>query len=300
MWSSIKNTRTRSSSGQNMAFKKGLIFDIKEFSVNDGPGVRQTVFLKGCPMRCSWCHNPEGLEQRPQLMVRYGECKHCGKCEAVCRNEKCNACGDCATVCPGRLRSICGTEITSEALAGILKKNADIYSKMGGGVTFSGGEPLMQSEFLLETIGLLSGTNIAVETCGYAGADDFSRVMAAADLVMLDLKIIDQELHEKYCGIDNMPILANLSLLKEGGRPFIVRIPLIPGVTDSDSNIHAAAALLSDARRLLHVELLPYNRLAGAKYGQLGLEYKPGFDTEQPLREVSHIFKEYGIESKLF
>jgi len=283
-----------------MEFKKGLIFDIKEFSVNDGPGVRQTVFLKGCPMRCSWCHNPEGLEPRPQLMVRYGECKHCGKCEAACKNEKCNACGDCVSVCQGRFRSICGTEITSEALADILKKNADIYSTMGGGVTFSGGEPLMQSQFLLETIGLLSGTNIAIETCGYAGSDVFSKVTAAADLVMLDLKIIDQEMHKKYCGIDNGPILENLSLLKDGGTPFIVRIPLIPGVTDSDSNIHKIAALLTGVKSLKCVELLPYNRLAGAKYGQLGLEYKPGFDTDQPLRAIGHILEEYGIQSKLF
>lgn len=285
-----------------MAYDKdamGIIFDIKEFSVNDGPGVRQTVFFKGCPLRCSWCHNPEGLKQKPQLTVRYGDCLNCGKCTALCENERCVACGKCVKECPLRLRDICGYEISAAGLAEILLENADIYEMMGGGVTFSGGEPLKQSDFLLDVCGRLPGMNKAVETSGYSSSEIFSDMIASVDLIMLDLKLTDPNLHQKYCGVDNALILENLKILKSGNTPFIIRVPLIPGVTDSEANITAIAALLIDAKALLYVEFLPYNRLAGAKYGKLGMEYKPGFDTERPLMGVSGAFEKYGIESKI-
>ena len=277
----------------------GIIFDIKEFSVNDGPGVRQTVFFKGCPLRCLWCHNPEGLVMEPQLTVRYGECLNCGKCTSGCDNEKCVACGKCVKECPLRLRGVCGYEISAEGLAEILLENAEIYEMMGGGVTFSGGEPLMQSDFLLDVCGRLPGMNKAVETSGCASSEIFSDVIASVDLIMLDLKLIDPNIHQRYCGADNVLILENLKILKSGNTPFIIRVPLIPGVTDSEANTAAIASLLRDADSLLYVEFLPYNRLAGAKYSKLGLEYKPDFDIELPLRAVSGAFEKYGIESKI-
>ena len=141
--------------------------------------------------------------------------------------------------------------------------------------------------------------NKAVETSGYSSSEIFSDMIASVDLIMLDLKLTDPNLHQKYCGVDNALILENLKILKSGNTPFIIRVPLIPGVTDSEANITAIAALLIDAKALLYVELLPYNRLAGAKYGKLGMEYKPGFDTERPLRGVSGAFEKYGIESKI-
>ena len=281
---------------------KGIIFDIKEFSVNDGPGVRQTVFFKGCPLHCAWCHNPEGMEHGPQLMIRYGECVSCGKCADVCESraeQECIACGKCATTCPLRLRSVCGREITSSELAATLLKDKDIYADMGGGVTFSGGEPLMQPMFLSDVIKRLPGVHTAVETCGYAERDVFENVMNAAGLMMLDIKLIDPALHKHWCGVDNTLIIENLSLLKSGDVPFIIRVPLIPGVTDGDDNLHRIARLLKDARTLMYVELLPYNRLAGAKYGQLGSVYEPGFDTEKPLSTAAGIFEQYGSESRI-
>ncbi len=278
---------------------KGMIFDIKEFSVNDGPGVRQTVFLKGCPLRCNWCHNPEGISMQPQLMVRYGECAHCGACGGVCGKEECDACGACVPVCPLRLRGICGEEVLSSDLAVSLLVNAPIYAQMDGGVTFSGGEPLMQPAFLLDTVKRLNGVHIALETCGYAAADVFLDAVKSVDLVMMDLKLMDPAQHKTHCGTDNAPILQNLEQLKAGGTPFLIRVPLIPGVTDTEGNLQEIAKLLQGAKMLEYVELLPYNRLAGAKYGKLGLEYVPNFDTERPLMDTDGIFEGYGIESRL-
>lgn len=277
----------------------GIVFDIKEFSVNDGPGVRQTVFLKGCPMRCAWCHNPEGLSPYPQLMVRYEECINCGKCKAVCENDICTACGKCVSVCPLRLRNVCGKEVSSSELAATLLKDSDIYAGMGGGVTFSGGEPLLQSGFLLDTIRQIPDAHTAVETCGYAEKETFSDVARAASLMMLDIKLIDPKSHKRWCGVDNAMILDNASFLITGDKPFIARVPLIPGVTDTEDNLHGIAALLKDSSSLLYVELLPYNRLAGAKYSQLGTSYEPGFDTGKPLEPAEDIFERYGIESRL-
>jgi pyruvate formate lyase activating enzyme len=277
----------------------GTIFDSKEFSVNDGPGVRETVFFKGCPLRCNWCHNPEGWEMRPQLMVRYGECTGCGACRAVCRHDSCTACGECVNVCPGRLRSVCGRVISAAALADALKKNAALYRDMGGGVTFSGGEPLMQPAFLMETMRLLPGVHKAVETCGYAPEDVFRDAAGAADLMMMDVKLADAGLHKKHTGAPNDGILRNLRWLADGGTPFIVRIPLIPGVSDTERNLEATAALLKGAKALRYVELLPYNRLAGAKYESLGMRYRPLFDTDKPVNVNQQAFYDAGIESRV-
>lgn len=282
-----------------METTRGVIFDIKEFSINDGPGVRQTVFLKGCPLRCEWCHNPEGLEASPQLLVRYGECVHCGLCRAVCRHDTCVACGECVTVCPKRLRSVCGETVTAQELAEKLSKNAGIYAGMQGGITFSGGEPLMQPQFLLETMRLTRGSHRAVETSGYAPRDVFLSVAEEADLIMMDLKLVDPQLHRRYTGVDNTSILSNLALLKQGSTPFIIRIPLIPGVSDSAQNLRDAARMLSGVRSLQYVELLPYNRLAGAKYGMLGKSYEPGFDTQRSLNVDTKLFRDLGIDTVL-
>ncbi|NLT97956.1 MAG: glycyl-radical enzyme activating protein [Christensenellaceae bacterium] len=278
---------------------QGVIFDIKEFSVNDGPGVRQTVFLKGCPLRCAWCHNPEGLETVPQLLVRYGACIHCGLCKTVCKHDPCIACGDCITVCPLRLRTVCGETITAEALAARLAKNAGIYAGMKGGITFSGGEPLMQPQFLLETMRLTRESHRAVETSGFAPRDVFLSVAEEADLIMMDIKLVDPLLHRRYTGVDNDSILLNLRLLIEGDTPFIIRIPLIPGVNDNTQNLHASAELLRGARSLQYVELLPYNRLAGAKYRMLDRSYEPDFDTERSLNVDTKKFDELGIKTVL-
>jgi pyruvate formate lyase activating enzyme len=263
---------------------KGVIFDIKELAVFDGPGIRTTVFFKGCPLRCRWCHNPEGLSFKPQLMVSLSSCTRCGKCTAVCPNPapgSCTLCGGCLRVCPLGLRRIAGEEYTPRALAEKLLRNADYLRNAGGGFTVSGGEPTGQPEFLLELLGLLRGSHRAIETCGYCSREVFSGMLGEIDLVMMDLKIIDSDLHRRYTGMDNAPILENLEILKGSGKPFIVRIPLIPGVNDTEANLRAAAERLAGSANLLKTELLPYHKTAGAKYSMIGMEYRPDFNIEQ-------------------
>ncbi len=275
----------------------GIIFDHKEFAVFDGPGPRQTVFFKGCPLRCSWCHNPEGLCAHPQLMVSNASCTHCGNCIRICTHETCIACGDCVHVCPLHLRSIAGETVTAGELAGRILKNADYYAAYGGGVTFSGGEPLMQAAFLGEVLRLLPGVHCAVETSGYCQPSLFQEITALLDYVIMDIKLFDETRHRHFTGVSNRLILQNALSLCEGQIPFVIRIPVIPGVNDTDENYRQTAAFLSGARNLVRVEFLPYHKTAGAKYSMAGMEYQPQFDPEGSIHISQEIFGEYGIRS---
>lgn len=277
----------------------GVIFDLKEFAVYDGPGMRQTVFLKGCPLRCNWCHNPEGLSCKPQLMVSTASCIHCGHCKQVCTHETCVACGRCVMECPLHLRRIAGTIMTSEQLIGVIRKNSGYYGQYGGGVTFSGGEPLMQSAFLLEVLRGLSDLNRAIETSGYAKPEVFEEVLGQLDFVMMDIKMFDRELHKKFTGVDNQIILQNAKRLCRGNVPFVIRIPMIPGVNDNEENFRATAEWIAGAPMLQRVELLPYHATAGAKYAMLGQEYRPMFDQSRKLQVPQRVFQEYGIRSEV-
>lgn len=279
--------------------KTGVVFDLKEFAVFDGPGMRQTVFLKGCPLRCNWCHNPEGLCVAPELMVSVASCTHCGACKKVCTHENCISCGACVTACPLRLRHIAGTEMTSEELCAKLRENSEYYAKYGGGVTFSGGEPLMQAEFLMETLEKLPDLHKAIETSAYVAPEIFRRVVERLDYVMMDIKLFDREKHKKFCGVDNTWILENARQLCEGDKPFVIRIPVIPGVNDDAENMENTAKWVAGARSLEKVELLPYHKTAGAKYEMVGRAYDPQFDTEQPVRISQAIFESYGIRSEV-
>lgn len=274
----------------------GTVFDIKQLAVFDGPGVRTTVFLKGCPLHCMWCHNPEGLSPEPQLMVSKNSCTHCGKCMSVCPSpDHCILCGACIKVCPNNLRKVCGVKYSPEKLAALLLKDRDYLTMMGGGVTFSGGEPTMQSGFVIETVSMLDGMHCAIETCGFCAPEVFQRVIERMDYVMMDLKLIDPEKHKKYTGVDNAPILRNLEQLKSSGKPFRIRIPVIPGVNDSDENFTATAELLRYCETLEKVELLPYHKTAGAKYSMVDLEYNPAFDINSKPRLNTELFESYGI-----
>ncbi len=270
--------------------KKGIIFDIEEFAVYDGPGIRITVFLKGCPLRCMWCHNPEGLSAKQELMVSSNGCLHCNKCVQVCTREgDCNLCKKCICVCPIGLRKICGKEVTSTELAERLLKNQDFLRNNKGGVTFSGGEPLLQSEFLGDVLKKIPNIHKAVETSGYSDENTFINIINQLDLIVMDLKIIDSHLHKAYTGKDNALIINNLKKLMQSGKPFIIRIPLIPGVNDTFANLEQTAELLTNTSNLLRVELLPYHKTAGAKYQMVKKEYKPTFDIEQiPYTETEH------------
>lgn len=275
---------------------EGMLFDLKQFAVFDGPGIRQTVFMKGCPLRCRWCHNPEGLVSRPQMMVG-ASCTHCGRCRTVCRHETCIACGACVPVCPLHLRHIAGETITAEELTRRLRRDSDYYAACGGGVTFSGGEPLMQGAFLLEVLALIPEIHTCIETSGYAPEALFNQVVEQLDYVIMDIKIFDRELHRAYTGVDNALILKNAKWLCNGDTPFTIRIPLIPGVNDNDENLRQTAQWIAGARKLEKVELLPYQKTAGAKYCMLGQEYQPGFDVDCPVHAAQDIFEEYGIRS---
>lgn len=277
----------------------GTIFDIEEFAVFDGPGIRTTVFLKGCPLRCNWCHNPEGLQRQPQRMVSQ-LCIHCGACRQVCPSpEKCIGCGKCREVCPRGCISIAGKTWTAKALAEKLAQNADILKLNGGGVTFSGGECTMQPEFLLEMRKLLPDMHMAIETCGHCDSGTFARLVEAMDLVIMDIKHTDPALHKYYTGVDNHRIRWNLQILKESGIPFLIRVPVIPGVNDTPENMQTTARWIAGAENLLGVELLPYNTAAGAKYRSLGETYQPRFDPQKPPRLFPECFRELGIPVKI-
>lgn len=275
---------------------KGVVFDIKEFAVFDGPGIRTTVFLKGCPLRCQWCHNPEGLSPEPQLTVSPASCTRCGECLKHCPTPgHCTACGQCVPWCPRGLRRIAGARMSSEELAKKLLRGRDLLEESGGGFTFSGGEPLMQWPFVREVVAQLDGMHCAVETSGYAPDAVFREVMDTLDLVMMDIKLTDPEKHRRFTGVDNAPILRHADMLCAGNTPFIIRMPLIPGVNDEPAHFEAVAGRVAGAKALQRVELLPYHKTAGAKYGMVGLEYKPEFDVDRPVKIDLEPFQRRGI-----
>lgn len=277
----------------------GKIFDIEEFAVYDGPGIRTVIFFKGCPLRCMWCHNPEGLDFAPTRITKVRLCAHCGACNAVCPTGgkgKCIGCGKCAKACPEGLISIAGTEIPAEDVAKSVLKNAEILRMNGGGVTFSGGEPLMQPDFLLEIRNLLSPMHAAIETSGYAEESVFRRVISSLDYVIMDLKIIDSEMHMKYTGVKNERILKNLEILKASGLPFQINIPLIPGVNDTLTNMEATARLLEGAQCLKKIALLPYHKAAGAKYASAGKVFSPAFNPDQSPNIIKDTFLKRNME----
>lgn len=243
----------------------GRVFDIKEFSVNDGPGVRTTVFFKGCPLRCIWCHNPEGLEPKRELLVRQRGCLSCGRCRVPCDHPECKGLGRCLHACPAGLVEAVGTEWTVEALAARLLRDRELFESSGGGVTLSGGEPLLQHGFVTELLRHLP-VHRAIETSGFATDKVFYKVLCEVDYVMFDLKLIDPEMHRRYTGADNAQILRNFEILQQSGKPYLVRVPLIPDITDTPENLAKIATVVGDSA----VELLPYNHMAGAKYASVG------------------------------
>jgi pyruvate formate lyase activating enzyme len=244
----------------------GILFDIKEFAVHDGPGIRTTVFLKGCPLACMWCHNPEGQSRLPQVMLS-----------------------------PAGER-LAGEEYTPERLAALLNRQAAILKANGGGVTFSGGEPLLQAQFVAEVIDRLDGVHVLLDTSGFGREKDLRLLLERCHLVFYDLKLIDPQLHRRYTGCDNDLILHNLQVLSASGVPFVIRVPLVPGVTDTEENLRAIARTIHGLPGLLRVDLLAYNRAAGAKYPAAGMQFHPDYDEDQPVHIRMDIFSDAGIE----
>ena len=275
----------------------GRIFSIEEFSTFDGPGIRTTVFLKGCPLSCTWCHNPEGQRAAPDYLRSPLGCLACGACERAGDGGRLGEAS--ISACPRGLIRRSGEEITASALTARLIKNARILESSGGGVTFSGGEPLMQSDFLIECLSMLKGKlHRALQTSGYARPAVFSEVLSHADYLLYDLKLMDDRLHREYCGAGNAEIHENYVRLVRSGLPFVTRIPLIPGVTDTRENLSAVADFLLQ-NGVRYAELLPYNRYAGSKYAALRREYTPRFDEDAPVSHGQDIFAARGIEAKI-
>lgn len=259
----------------------GTVFDIREFTVHDGPGCRITFFLKGCPLRCIWCHNPEGQRFEREIMVKNALCTFCGSCKKNTQSPDFLRYGRDISACPNGLITLCGEDLTPQDVLSRVLPMKDILSMTEGGVTFSGGEPLSHPEFLRESLDLLgeNGIHRAIETCGFASPSIFHEiVLQRCDYVMMDLKLMDSASHERYTGVPNETIIENAKALMKSGKPFEFRTPLIPGVTDTVENLEAIAAFVGTAKW----EKLPYNPLAGAKYPMLGREYPFAEPTAEP------------------
>ena len=278
----------------------GMIFDIRRFSVHDGPGIRTTVFFKGCPLSCWWCHNPESQQPTPEVMLRETRCIACGSCLPVCPQhaisregntivtdlERCQRCATCVPVCPAEARELVGREISLPELMSTLRRDIPFYDESGGGVTFSGGEPLMQPRFLLEALRACKQLELhtALDTSGFARPELMEQVRPLVDLFLYDLKLIDDTQHRRYTGVSNQTILANLRQLSSAGAAVIIRVPLIPGITDTPQNLEAITALAAELPGVRRIDLLPYHRAALTKYNRLNLTY--ALDDLQPPDET--------------
>ena len=265
----------------------GMIFDIQRFSIDDGPGIRTVVFLKGCSLRCAWCHNPEGLQPYRETMFRPQKCIGCGKCFEVCVNnchviadgerlflrESCERCGKCAAVCYAEALEITGRSVSPGEVVDEIKKDDLFYKNSGGGVTFSGGEPLLQADFLKEVLTECKtlGYHCAVETAGYVPWTAFEKILPYTDLFLYDIKMMDEALHKKFTGAGNKRIISNLKKLAKTGVEIWARTPLIPSINDTLAEKERLAELLAKLESIQKHVFLPYHNLGEGKYESLRL-----------------------------
>lgn len=283
------------------ATQSATIFDIERYATKDGPGIRTVIFLKGCNLRGIWCQNPESQNCRPQIMYYMNLCRHCGRCIAVCPNHAirtddmfglvtdstlCTACGTCVENCYFDARKLMGKVMTVSELMTEIRKDAPYYERSGGGITFSGGEPLLYPEFVKEVAKQCQdeGIHTAIETAGHVPWNDFEQVLPYMNLIFFDIKHIDPELHKKYTGVTNTHILGNLRKLSQVFSPIIIRIPVVPGYNDSAEVQQRIYEFIKPLHGIEHVELLPYHRLGMTKYKGLGMEY--------PLQDLKSLKKD--------
>lgn len=255
------------------------LFDIERNAFVDGPGIRTTVFFKGCNLRCAWCHNPESQSFQPQMMFYQDQCTGCGKCRTVCPQQMngCTLCGKCALFCPSDARKVCGKAYSaSEVLAEILR-DKPYYDRSGGGVTFSGGECMLQIDFLSDILHRCreSGVHTAVDTAGHVPFDSFARILPDTDLFLYDIKLLDAQRHRQFTGVSNDLILENLQKLFAKDAKVWIRIPVIPGVNDQPGEMEAIRDWLMRHRQPEKIELLPYHAMGENKYRALGQDPLP-------------------------
>lgn len=294
----------------------GTVFDIQRFSVNDGPGIRTIIFLKGCPLRCAWCSNPESQKKEPDLMYRAGICIHCGRCVSVCKydaigpqyenfidRDKCVKCGECALACPSGALTMKGKEMTVEEVIKIAKKDDSYYFNSGGGITLSGGEALTQPEFAKEIFKAAhaQGWNTAIETEGYVSENVLRDVLPHVDTILLDFKANDPKIHKKWTGVDNALIKNNAKIVQSLGHT-IIRIPLIPGVNADKEEFTDMVEYIATLEKIKEVHILPYHRFGENKYNLLGRDYKlEGVQTldEEYVEELKKLVESYGLICKI-
>ena len=292
----------------------GIVFDIRRYAIHDGPGIRTTVFLKGCSLSCAWCHNPEGQARGAEALVRENRCIRCGACVDACGHGAiawteagpatdralCAACGDCAAVCFADARERVGRGMTAEAVFAEVARDEPFYAQSGGGMTLSGGEPLLQPAFAAALLALARGRGVhtALDTCGFAAWETLDRLRGAVDLFLYDVKLLDDARHRRFTGVSNAPILANLRPLSARGHAIVLRVPVIPGVNDDDANLEALADLAGTLPHLAGVDLLPYHHIGADKYARLDRAY-PLPDAAPPPAErmaaIARLLAERGL-----
>ena len=293
----------------------GAIFDIKRYAIHDGPGIRTTVFLQGCPLHCRWCHNPEGLAESAQRLYNADRCIGCNACVLGCPNQalvpeskgirldrsRCKRCFKCVDVCPAEAVQRAGRQIGAHELLKSIGQDRLFFDESGGGVTFSGGEPLSQAAFLLEMLEACGrcGIHRAVDTSGCADSNQLLAVAGQTDLFLYDLKIMDSSKHLAYTGVSNESILANLELLAARGAEIEIRIPVIPGVNDDDENIDQTAEFIVALPGVQRVHLLSYHDTARKKYRQMGIDFITA-DIPRPaageLQKLAAKLKGFGLQ----
>jgi pyruvate formate lyase activating enzyme len=296
----------------------GLVFDIKKYSIHDGPGIRTTVFLKGCPLACQWCHNPESQATGRERIFRESRCIRCGACVAACTQraiswdgdgprtsrEKCTLCGACVEACTSEAREIVGREMTVAQVMDEIRRDVAFYDESGGGVTFSGGEPLMQPGFLRALLRACRREEIhtALDTCGYAPWDTLDAIRRTVDLFLYDLKLLDEARHREFTGASNALILSNVQALSQGGQEIILRVPVIPGVNDDEESSRQIGVFAASLPHLREVDLLPYHHTAIDKYERLGRAYAlAGARPPSAMRmsAIAGVLQSFGLRVKI-